>query len=441
MKSPILLRWSAAAGLFAALGQIAGHAAEQEHWVSTWAASPQAPQASNPPRPAANAASATTPGAAPVRRAPPRPAPLATFRNQTIRMIAHSTIGGRRVRIELSNSFGSVPLVIGAAHIALRDRESAIVPASDRTLLFGGQPTCWIPPGAAEISDPVDLDVPAASDLAVSIYIPEDVKAATLHNVGLHTTYVAKDDVTARPLIADPVVNQSYYWLTRIDVAAPPDAAAIVTLGDSITDGALSTADTDHSWPSFLARRIASSGGANIAVLNEGISGNRLLRDNAGVNALARFDRDVLAQPGVKWLMILEGINDIGRGSQADTPVSDAVGSDQIIAALKQLIERAHEHGIKVIGCTLTPYEGAAYYTEGGEQIRLQVNQWIRSARAFDAVVDFDAATRDPEHPKQFRPDFNDGDHLHPNDAGYEAMANAIDLSVFGLKPGATAAK
>ena len=350
-------------------------------------------------------------------------------------MIAHTSIGGRRVRIELSNAFGSAPLVVGAAHVALRDKESAIVAASDRAVLFGGRPTCWIPPGATVISDPVNLDAPAASDLAVSIYIPGNATADTMHAVGLHTTYVSKEgDTTGVPTMADATTTQSFYFLTNVDVLAPTDAAAIVTFGDSITDGAVSTPNTDRSWPSFLARRLAANGGANIAVLNQGISGNRLLRDGAGVNALARFDRDVLAQPGVKWLMILEGINDIGLGSRPDTPVTDAVGSDELVAALKQLIERAHVRGIKVIGGTLTPYEGAAYYSEGGEMIRETVNQWIRSAGAFDAVVDFDAATRDPEHPKQFRAGFNNGDHLHPNDAGYEAMADAIDLAVFGLK-------
>ena len=349
-------------------------------------------------------------------------------------MIAHSSIGGRRVRIELSNTFGAMPLKIGSAHIALRDKESAIVPSSDRALLFGGRTTSWIPPGGTVISDPVNLDVPPASDLAVSIFIPDNGAADTMHAVGLHTTYISQEgDTTGAPAMADASTTQSFYFLTNVDVAAPPDAAAIVTFGDSITDGAVSTPNTDRSWPSFLARRLAASGGANIAVLNQGISGNRLLRDGAGVNALARFDRDVLAQPGVKWLMILEGINDIGIGSISNMPVS----SDDLIAALKQLIERAHEHGIKAIGCTLTPYEGAAYYSESGELVRMAVNQWIRAssngAGAFDAVVDFEAATRDPDHPKQLRPGFDNGDHLHPNDAGYQAMANAIDLSIFGL--------
>jgi lysophospholipase L1-like esterase len=345
-------------------------------------------------------------------------------------MIAHTSIGGRRVRIELSNVFGSAPLVVGSAHIALRDTESGVVPASDRAMLFGGKPSCWIPPGAIEISDPVNLDVPAAGDLAVSIYIPESAAADTMHAVGLHTTYISKEgDATGAPAIADATTTQSFYFLTNVDVLAPADTAAIVAFGDSITDGAVSTPNTDHSWPSLLARRLAASGGANIAVLNQGISGNRLLRDGAGVNALARFDRDVLAQPGVKWLMILEGINDIGLSSS-----SDPVSSDDLIAGLKQLIERAHEHGIKVIGCTLTPYEGARYYSDVGETIREAVNQWILSAGVFDAVVDFDAVTRDPEHSRQFRAGFNNGDHLHPNDKGYQAMADAIDLSLFGLK-------
>ncbi len=317
-------------------------------------------------------------------------------------MIVHNTIGGRRVRIELSNAFGSEPLVVGAAHIALRDKESAIVAQSDRTLLFAGHPMAWIPVGATEISDPVDMDVPAESDLAVSIFIPENVKADTMHSVGLHTAYVSKGDETGRSAIADATTTESYYWLTNVDVLAPASAAAIVAFGDSITDGARSTANTDHSWPSLLARRLAANGGANIAVLNQGISGNRLLRDGAGVSALARFDRDVLAQPGVKWIMILEGINDIGIGSTANTPPGEAVTSEDLIAALRQLIERAHEHGIQAIGATLTPYEGAAYASESGEQIRMAVNQWIRTSGAFDAVVDFEAVARYPSIPRNF---------------------------------------
>lgn len=410
-----------------------------DHWVSTWAASPQKPFAFPAIRPAPAAAPAPPQAATPpARPAPPRLAPLSGFNNQTIRMIAHTTIAGRRVRIELSNVFGTAPLAIGAAHIALRDKDSAIVPASDRVLMFGGRAKAWIPPGATVVSDAVALDVPAASDLAVSIYVPGEAKAETFHALGLHSAYLAQGDATSQASLDDAKPSQSYYWLSNIDVAAAPDAAAIVTFGDSITDGAASTPNTDRSWPSFLAARLAANGGANIAVLNQGISGNRLLRDGAGINALARFDRDVLAQPGVKWMTILEGINDIGLGLRAGADASDAVTADDLIVAYKQLIDRAHQHGIKVIGCTLTPFEGAAYYSEDGEQIRMAVNQWIRSSGAFDSVVDFEAVTRDPDHPKQFRAGFNETDHLHPNDAGYKAMADAIDLSIFGLRASAT---
>jgi lysophospholipase L1-like esterase len=404
--------------------------AEPEQWVSTWATSPLQPRPFPNLRPPKGAAPA------PARRAAPPPQ-ISSFHDQTIRMIAHTTIAGSRVRIEFSNAFGSTALKIGAAHIALHDKDSAIVPASDRALTFSGKPAAWIPPGAMMLSDAVNLDVPAASDLAVSIFIPDETKADTMHSVGLHTTYVSKGDATGQASIAEATTTQSYYWLTNIDVAAAPGSAAIVTFGDSITDGATSTKDTDRSWPSFLARRLAANGAANIAVLNQGISGNRLLRDGAGINALARFDRDVLAQPGVKWMTVLEGINDIGLGLREGAEASEAVTADDLTGALKQLIDRAHEHGIKVIGCTLTPFEGAVYYSEAGEQIREQVNQWIRSGGAFDAVIDFDAVTRDPEHPKQIRPSFNNSDHLHPNDAGYQAMADAIDLSLFGVKAAA----
>lgn len=386
-----------------------------DHWVSTWATSPQQFRAFGP---------ATRP----------------TFHDQTIRMIAHTTIAGARVRIELSNAFGPAAVKIGAAHIALRDKDSAIVPASDHALMFNGHPSVSIPPGAVELSDPVNLDLPAESDVAVSLYIPEETNAETTHNVGLHTTYVAKGDATAQMAMAD-TVSKSYYWLANIDVAAAQNTAAIVAFGDSITDGATSTADTDRSWPSFLAQRLDAGSGPKIAVLNQGISGNQVLRDGAGVNALARFDRDVLAQPGVQWLTIMEGINDIGIRLRAGAPAADAVTASDLIAGLQQMIDRAHEHGIKVMGCTLTPFEGAAYYSEAGEQVREQVNDWIRSGGAFDAVVDFDAVTRDPAHPKQIRPDFNIKDHLHPNDAGYKAMADAIDLSIFGVKAAAAGSR
>jgi lysophospholipase L1-like esterase len=270
-------------------------------------------------------------------------------------------------------------------------------------------------------------------DLVISVYVPGEVAAPTTHGTGLHTTYISKTgDFTAAPSIADAAKSQAWYLISSVDVPAPPDTRLVVAYGDSITDGATSTPDTDNSWPSQLAQRLlANKATANIAIVNQGISGNRVLSDGAGISALARFDRDVLAQPGVQWVIVMEGINDIGLGAKATGDA--AVTADDLIAAHKQLIERAHMHGIKVIGATLTPFAGAAYYSDEGEAIRAALNEWIRNGKAYDAVIDFDAATRDPENPKQIRPAYNIRDHLHPNDAGYKAMADAIDLSIFTL--------
>jgi len=397
----------------------------QEHWVATWAASPIATNA--PPTPARPVA-AGAPAAAPAK---PGPAPLRSFNNQTIRMVVNTSIGGRSVRVELANTFGTDPLKIGSAHIALRDHDSAIVPASDRKLMFSGLSSATIPRGASMISDPVDLAVPAAGDVVVSVYLPGDSGPPTQHATGLHTTYISSDgDFTGVPDFTPARTSNSWYFLSGVDVLAPAGAGVIVAFGDSITDGATSTNDADAAWPSVLARRLQDAG-SDLAVVNEGISGNRVLGDGAGVSMLARFERDVLAQPGIKYLVFMEAINDIGGASRAGaTPVT----AEEIIAVYKQMIARAHMRGIKVIGATLTPYEGAGYYSEPGEVIRTAVNQWIRTTGMLDGVVDFDLVTRDPEHPRKFRPGFNIRDNLHPNDAGYKAMADSIDLSLFGVK-------
>jgi lysophospholipase L1-like esterase len=393
-----------------------------EHWVASWAAAHRA----------------APPVVSPAVGQPFTAAQQAQlgFNNQTIRMIAPVSIGGRRVRVQLSNAYGMTPLKLGAVHVALRAKDSAITAGSDRALTFSGQPSFTIPPGASALSDPVDLDVPPLGELAVSVYVPEAAGPPTIHTAGLHTTYISKSgDATAQASIEDGITTQSWYWLSNIQVLAPADAAAIVAFGDSITDGARSTPDADRSWPSRLARRLAANRDtARIAMLNQGIGGNRILRDNTGPNALARFDEDVLSPAGVKWLIVLEGINDIGQGARANALPENAVTAAELIAADRQMIERAHLRGIKVMGATLTPYGGAAYSSEKGEAIRDAVNTWIRTGGAFDAVVDFEAATRDPNKPKQFRPDFDSGDHLHPSDAGYQAMADAIDLAVFGSK-------
>lgn len=391
-----------------------------EQWLPTWVSAQQQP------RPAAGRAGA---------------APAGTFKNQTVRMVVHTSIGGHRVRVQFSNAYGSAPLTLGAAHIALRAKDSAIIPGTDRPLTFNGKPSCSIPAGAFLLSDAVELDVPKLGDLAISVYVPGETGPATTHAVGLHTTWISKEgDQTAAAAITDGSTALSWYWLSSVEVSAPTEAATLVTFGDSITDGTRSTPNTDSNWPAFLARRLqANPATAGIAVANQGISANRVLRDAFGQSALARFDRDVLGQSGVKWMTIIEGINDIGAGigtefifaPRPDAPASEIVTPEELIGAYKQIIERAHEHGIKVFGSPLMPFEGAGYYSEHGAVTREAVNQWIRSSNAFDAVIDFDAVVRDPAHPTKMKAEFDSGDHLHPNDAGYKAMADAIDLSLF----------
>ncbi len=412
--------------IFFAGALLANLALAQEHWVATWAASPIA---TNIPAAPANPVAAGAPAAAPAK---PGPAPLRSFNNQTIRMVVNTSIGGRTARVELSNTFGTNPLRIGSAHVALRDHGSAIIPASDRKLTFSGLASAVIPPGAAMISDPVDLAIPAVGDLVISVYVPGETGPPTQHATGLHTTYISSEgDFSGAADFPAARTTNSWYYLSGVHVLAPADTGLIVAFGDSITDGATSTNDADASWPSMLAKRLHDRGVTNLAVINEGISGNRVLADGAGVSVLARFDRDVLAQPGIKYLVFMEAINDIGGASRAGaTPVT----AEEIIAIYKQMIARAHMRGIKVIGATLSPYEGAAYFSDSGEVIRSAVNDWIRTTGVLDGMVDFDLATRDPEHPKKFRPGFNIRDNLHPNDAGYQAMAEAIDLSLFGVK-------
>ena len=395
--------------------------AKTDHWVATWGTAQLLvrPQPAAPPTPTA----------------PPKqpPAGARGFANRTVRMVVRASIGGQRLRVKLSNAFGSGQVVIGAAHIALRSKDSETVAGSDRTLTFDGKPGCRLGPGVVLLSDPVDLKVAPLASLAVSLFFPGETGPPTTHSTGLHTTYISQEgDFTAQPAIADSTTTQSYYWLAGVDVLAPAGAALLVTFGDSITDGTASTPNADSNWPSLLAARLAGNKKtALIGVANMGIGGNRVLYDGTGASALARLDRDVLSQAGVKWMMLLEGINDIGR---VGTGTPEAPTAEELIAAYRQIIERAHTHGIKVIGCTLTPYEGAGYSRGPGEAVREEVNKFIRGGGAFDAFVDFEAATRDPANPNRFRADFDPGDHLHPNDKGYQAMADAVDLAIFSRK-------
>ena len=372
-------------------------------WVATWGASPVAPLPANN----------TNPG----------------FTNQTVRLVVHTSLGGSEVRVRLSNAFGSESLVIGAAHVALRSKDASIASGTDRPLTFNGSGSVTIPPGALVVSDGVKLDVPALSDLAVSLYLPGPTGQATWHAAALSTNYVSRsgDFTGAADLPVDHTVA-SWFYLTDVEVQSSKDTFAVITFGDSITDGTRSTPDTNHRWPNFLAERLAQHH-VKLSVVDEGIAGNRILHDLAGPNALARFDRDVLTQAGVGYVTVLLGINDIGRSTTGQPP--QPVTAEQIIGGHLQMIARAHQQGLKIVGCTLTPFEGAAYFTPEGETKRQAVNKFIRTGGAYDGVIDFDALVRDPDHAARFLPAFDSGDHLHPNDAGYNAMADAIDLSVF----------
>jgi lysophospholipase L1-like esterase len=282
------------------------------------------------------------------------------------------------------------------------------------------------------VSDPVDLTVPALADLAVSVYLPEETGLPTVHPDGMHTAYITGGDATGSAALKADATTTAYLWLGSVDVLAPADAGAVVTFGDSITDGVGATLDSDRAWPSLLAVALAAGGPAGArSVVNVGLSGNRLLRPGFGVSALARFDRDVLAHAGVRWMTVLLGINDITFPAVPSIAAGETVTADDLVWGLRQIIERAHRHGIKVAGATIMPVEGVNTYTDAGERIRQDVNRWIRTGKAYDAVIDFDAAVRDPAHPGKLRADFDPGDHVHPNDAGNRAMAAAIDASIF----------
>jgi lysophospholipase L1-like esterase len=388
-----------------------------EHWVGTWAASPCAPFA----------------GGGDI--------PKMEFKNQTLRVIVHTSIGGELVRVRLSNTFGTEPLKVDAAHLALRAVADAIVPATDRTLTFGGQSSITIPAGALVLSDAVKLTLPALADVAVSIQIRQSTKATAVHYGARQTSYVADGDQAGETKLASARTLNAWPFVSGIDIAVGESAGAIVALGSSITDGAKSTPDANHRWTDELAVRLqkASPELGVLGVLNEGIGGNRVLHDGAGTwgpvfgkSAMARFDRDVIAQAGVKYLVITEGGNDISHPGAA-APMSEAVSAQEIIAGLEQLTERAHEHGIHVMGGTLSPFERMTVniYTPEREAIRNAVNQWIRTTKSLDGVVDFDKVLQDPSHPSRLLPKFDSGDHLHPNDAGYKAMGDAIDLRFF----------
>lgn len=375
-------------------------------WVSTWASSPQLGDAKN---------------------APPEPG----FHDSTIRQVVHVSIGGKQIRVRFSNEFGTAPLTIASAHIAVSAGHGAIRAESDKALAFHGMPSVTIPAGALIISDPLDFDLAPLSDLAISMHMNDPPDSVTTHPGSRQNSYFqAGNSVSAADISSAPHVDH-WYFINGVDVVAK-NSNAVVTLGDSITDGRGSTTDGNDRWPDDLARRLQSDKHTtNVAVLNHGIGGNRLLHDGLGPNALARFDRDVLSQTGVRWLIVFEGINDIGTRAMATQRHEQPASAEDMVAAYQQIIDRAHSHHIRVYGATMTAFGGSFYDKPDTQEVWAKVNNWIRTSGKFDAVIDFDAATHDPQNPSHLLAADDSGDHLHLNSPGYKSMAGAIDLKLF----------
>ena len=347
------------------------------------------------------------------------------FNHQTLRQIVHTSVGGTMARIQVSNVFGTQPLTIADVHIAQRDTGSSIVANTDRAVHFGGLATVIIQPGTMVFSDPIDFHVPLLADVVISVYLPNPTELATYHPSGFQTNYIADGDVSRNTDLPGTKTTKSYYFLTNLDIQGQAVRGSVVTLGASITDGYSALPDTNRRWPNDLAKRLLDAG-IEVGVLNEGISGNRLLAAGAGESAETRFDRDVLTQPGVRWVIFSdEPINDLGSTHPQHS-------GDQLIEAIERLIARAHQRQIRFYCSTLTPYQGAGYWTKEGEMAREQINAFIRSsASGCDGVIDQDAATHDPAHSAQYLPAFDSGDHLHPNATGLQAIADAVDRTLF----------
>ena len=366
----------------------------------------------------------------------------AGFDNQTVRDIIFTSVGGDPIRLELTNAYGASPLRIGRVTVAVSGADGALAPGTIYPVTYRGRPSFQIPAGAQVLSDPVAMRVWPLEELAVSVYLPDQTGRATYHLDASQVNWVsAPGDHTAdQDASAFVVPTKSWFYLSGLVVRSAQAVGTVVAIGDSITDGVNSDVGANARWPNDLARRLDAVSGPTLAVADEGIGGNRVLSDSRvfGVSAEARFGRDVLDQPGVRDVIVLEGINDIGfspvmayRGAVVSGVSSGtAVSAGQIIAGYRQLIAAAHARGLRIFGATLLPFQGAGYYSAAGEATREAVNAWIRTSGAFDGVIDFDQVMRDPADPLRLNPAYDSGDHLHPNDAGYQAMANAINLAM-----------
>jgi lysophospholipase L1-like esterase len=392
--------------------------ADAAEWVQTWGAAPLPPSPAFGPIPASPA-----------------------FANQTVRQTVRVSAGGKRIRLRLTNEFGTKPLHVGALRVAQVDEKGGMQPGTERQVRFSGETSLLIPAGAPFVSDPIDLPVSALSSLSISMYLPEETGQCTCHATGLQNAFVSESgDFTGRPFAAAQTM-QFRPFLSGVDVEVSRAGRAIVVLGDSISDGIGSTIDANQRWPDLLANRLNVRGAKGWGVVNMGISGNRVLTEGAGESALVRFDRDVLSTPGVKILVIFEGVNDLGvsygrfEGPLAELFKSLATGNrataHSMIAGYRQLIARAHGRGVKVIVATILPYGGSFYYSDEGEAVRQEINAWIRTSGEADGVLDFDAVIRDPDKPSQMKEGLHSGDFLHGSDAGYAALAASVDLAQF----------
>jgi lysophospholipase L1-like esterase len=394
-SGPVLWAVSLMAMLLVCVLPVAGRPAPYDRWCGTWATAAM------------------------------RGTSQTVFTNETLRQIVHTSVGGSRVRIRISNLYGAQPLRFEDVHLALRSSYSSIVAGSDHRLRFGGRTTVMIPPGQAAVSDTIRFDLPALADVAISFYLPRTTGDITFHPSAHQTSYVTTGDVSGDVDLPHARKITSYYFVTNLDVQGKHLLGAVVTLGASITEGYKASDGANRQWPSVLARRLIDAG-MMIGVLNEGISGNRLLADGAGASAEDRFQRDVLDQPGVRWVIFSDDpINDLG--STRPPP-----GGEELIAATKHLIAEAHRRHVSFLCSTLTPFEGATYWTPKEETAREQFNSFVRSRKSgCDAVIDQDRATHNPEHPNRYLSVYDSGDHLHPNDAGHRAIAYAVNLSIF----------
>jgi lysophospholipase L1-like esterase len=410
--------------VFALLSAYPANADPVQPWITTWAATPaprwgeELPAAFSVPE---------------------------TLADQTVRQIVRTSVGGDQLRIVISNGFGARPLTIGAATVALSAGAGAIDPATLKTVTFGGKSSAVIPPGAPFVSDPINLATKPLSSVAVSLYLPKKTGIGSVHWDGVQTGYISapgdhtrSGDRTKDADFKPDSTTRSRLFLSGVLTNAKPHSTAVVFFGDSITDGACSTPDTNNRWPDHIAERLQAEGHPDVAVVNEAFSGDRVLTNGMGTNALSRFDISVLSHPRVSTVVMMMGINDIGwPGKDAITPADPEPSADDIIEGYKQIIERAHQHGLRFVAVTLTPFADtfhgmptSGYYTPEKEAIREQVNQWIRQNKTAEGLIDFDKLLEDPKSPQHINPAYDCGDHLHPNDAGYRAMAQSVNLNL-----------